>query len=107
MFVSIFELASLKGAASFEAVLEELEREHCLIALFLGPDLEFQSLLFLEIYKLRRTSRRVRQISYYDVHWLREWFWLCGCQGDFERGAGCAMEWRQQAWICPVIFRWA
>jgi hypothetical protein len=92
-------------AVSFEAVLEEVEGAHCLIALFLGPDVECQSLLFPEVYKLRRTSRRVRQISYYDVHWLRAWSWLCGCRGNLERGAGCAMEWRQQAWICPMVFR--
>ena len=98
-------------AVSFEAVLEEVEEAHCLIALFLGPDedklweslhrsfVECQSLQFPEVYQLRRTSRRVRQISYYDLHWLRAWSWMCGC------GAGCAREWRQQAWICPVIFR--
>ena len=93
-------------AVSFEAVLEEVEGAHCLIALFLGPDDGLDGdMQFPEVYRLRRTSRRVRQISYYDVHWLRAWSWLCGCKGDFERGAGCAMEWRQQAWICPVIFR--
>ena len=91
-------------AVSFEAVLEEVEEAHCLIALFLGPDHGLDG-VFPEVYTLRRTSRRVRQISYYDVHWLRAWCWLCGCEGDFEHGAGCSMEWRQQAWICPLIFR--
>ena len=92
-------------AVSFEAVLEEVEEAHCLIALFLGPDDGLDGVQFPEVYWLRRTSRRVRQISYYDVHWLRAWCWLCGCEGDFEHGAGCSMEWRQQAWICPLIFR--
>jgi hypothetical protein len=90
---------------SFEAVLEEVEEAHCLIALFLGPDDGLDGVQFPEVYRLRRTSRRVRQISYYDVHWLRAWCWLCGCEGDFEHGAGCSMEWRKQGWICPLMFR--
>jgi len=95
---------ALTCAVSFEGVLEEMEGAHCFIASFLGPDLGL-GVTFPEIHRLRRTSRRVRQISYYDVHWLRAWCWLCGCEGDFEHGAGCSMEWRQQAWICPLIFR--
>ena len=109
---------SVVQPAPFEVVLEKVEEAHCLIALFLGPDLEklweslhrsfeeCKSLQFPEVYQLRRTSRRVRQISYYDVHWLRAWSWMCGCVPPFDRVAtGCSKEWRQQAWICPVIFR--
>ena len=93
-------------AVSFEAVLEEVEQAHCLIALFLGPDDGLDGdLQFPEVYMLRRTSRRVRQISYYDVHWLRAMCWLCGCEGQFEHGAGCSMAWRRQSWICPLVFR--
>ena len=93
-------------AVSFQAVLEEVAEAHSLVALFLGPDDGLHGdMHFPEVYRLRRTSRRVRQISYYDVHWLREWCWLCGCEGAYEDGAGCSMAWRQQAWICPLIFR--
>ena len=94
------------SSVSFEAFLEEVEEAHCLVALFLGSDDGLHGdMHFPEVYRLRRTSRRVRQISYYDVHWLREWCWLCGCEGAYEDGAGCSMAWRQQAWICPLIFR--
>jgi len=100
------DAASDADAVSFEAVMEEVQEPHCLIALFLGPDDGFDGhMQFPEVYMLRHTARRVRQISYYEVHWLRAWCWLCGCAGQFEHGAGCSMEWRQQAWICPVVFR--
>ena len=99
------KLKAFACAVSFEAVLGEVEEAHCLIASFLGPDGGL-GLRLPEIYMLRSACRRVRQISYYDVHWLRAWCWLCGCEGQFEHGAGCSMEWRQQAWICPLIFRY-
>ncbi len=62
------KVEALTCAVSFEAVLEEVEEAHCLIALFLGPDCGLDALQFSEVYRLRHISRRVRQISYYDVH---------------------------------------
>ena len=62
--------------------MEEVEEAHCLIALFLGPDDGLDGgMQFPEVYRLRRTSRRVRQISYYDLHWLHG----VGC-ADVELG---------------------
>ena len=98
------KVEALTCAVSFEAVLGEVEEAHCLIAMFLGPDHGLDG-VFPEVYTPRCTSRRVRQISYCDVHWLRAWCWLCGCESDFEHGAGCSMEWRKEGWICPLIFR--
>jgi hypothetical protein len=99
------KVEALPCAVSFQTVLEEVEEAHCLIALSLGPDFGLDGLQFPEVYMLRRTSRRVRQISYYDVHWLRACCWECVCEGEFEHGAGCSMEWRKQGWICPLLFR--
>jgi len=56
----------------FEDVLGEVEDLHCLIGCFLGPDDALVGLQFTEIYSIRRTSRIMRQLSYYDVLWLRE-----------------------------------
>jgi len=74
----------LTCAVSFEAVLEKVEEAHCLVALFLGPADGFHcGMHFPEVYRLWRTSQRVRQISYYDVHWLRALSCLCG--GEFVK----------------------
>jgi len=89
---------------SFETTLEQVEELHCLIGRFVGPCYSVDTFFhFPEIYRMRETSRRLHQLSYYDVHWLREWRWLCICRGPFEYGCGCSMEWRRRGWICPEL----
>ena len=97
---------SAAGRVCLEDVLLEVPEAHTLIAECWGPEHDLDGLQFPDLYVFRRSSRRVFELSYYDVQWLRKWSWLCGCRGRFQNGFGCCMTWRKRGWICPMVLQY-
>ena len=94
------------GRLCLEDVLLEVPEAHTLIAECWGPEHDLDGLQFPDLYVFRRSSRRVFELSYDDVQWLRKWSWLCGCRGRFQNGFGCCMTWRKRGWICPMVLQY-
>ena len=94
------------GRMCLEDVLLEVPEAHTLIAECWGPEHELDGLQFPDLYVFRSSSRRVFELSYYDVHWLRKWSWMCGCSGRFQHGCGCSMTWRKRGWNCPIVLQY-
>ena len=94
------------GRLCLEDVLLEVPEAHTLIAECWGPVPELDGLQFPDLYVFRSSSRRVFELSYYDVHWLRKWSWMCGCSGRFQHGCGCSMTWRKRGWNCPIVLQY-
>ena len=90
-------------AETLLSVLETVYGLHCTIAKYLGPDdIGPIGMRFADVWALRHACRRVRAVSYYDMLWLREWSWSCGCRGPYTYGSGCDIAWRLRGWVCPV-----
>ena len=83
-------------------VLEIVNDLHCFIAYALGTsDGGPVGFWWADVYALRRTCRRIRSVSYYDVVWIRSWSGICMC-----RGVRCAWHGNQSGWVCPPIFNY-